>query len=82
MKGERMKITIEFDKELQEAIQRHLNGGPSVQNYVKSALRYFSDMLRIEEKGNKCGFGEANRFKQYNSEVSPTNYLNGGSNGE
>lgn len=69
-----MKVTIDFDEEIQPAIQQHLDGGISVSGYVRAAVNYFSEMLRAESGGNKCGFGNKDRFTQYNTEVSPKSY--------
>ncbi len=66
-----MKITLEIDEEIQEAVQNHLNGGISVQKYILCALQFFNDMKKIEESGKMVGYGEKERFKTYNKEVSP-----------
>lgn len=70
-----MKVTLVVDKELQDAVQRHLDGGPSVQGYICAALTYFQKMLEMESKGNKCGYGDSSRFSTYNTEISPSKIL-------
>ena len=72
-----MKVTIEFDEELADALQTHLDGGPAVQTYIKAALKFFRDMRRAESKGSvSVGYGDKTRFSTYNTIVSPTDYLN------
>jgi hypothetical protein len=70
-----MRIKLDLDEELQIAIQEHLDGGVSVQNYVRAALRYFNAMRDYERSGNICGFGNKSSFRSYNTEVSPSAYL-------
>lgn len=71
-----MIITINFtNEELAPALQQHLDNGIAMQTYVKAALRFYNFMLAKEKDGNAIGFGEKNRFKQYNNEISPKNYL-------
>lgn len=71
-----MKVTIDFSQEISEVIQEHLDTGISVQNYVRASVIYFNKMLRVERKGNACGFGDKDRFNKYNSILSPTETFN------
>lgn len=67
-----MTIKINFqDEEISQAIQQHLDGGVSIQKYIRAALQYFDRMLIAENNGSMCGFGDKSRFKSYNTEVSP-----------
>jgi hypothetical protein len=77
-----MKVTLNIDEELQPALEHHLETGIPVQVYIKSALRYFNTMLIAEKTGSKCGYGDSSRFKNYNTEISPTLYLLNQNNGE
>lgn len=70
-----MKVTITFQEEIQPAVQRHLEQGTSVQDYVRAAVNYFNEMLKVEESGCKCGYGNKDRFTSYNTEVSPSKIL-------
>lgn len=70
-----MKIYINLDEEIQPALQRHLESGESVQEYIRAALRFFNDAMKNEQTGYIIGFGHKDRFKQYNTEMSPTQYL-------
>ena len=73
-----MKVTINFDSEIEPAVQRHLDGGGSVQGYVRSALKFYNFMLDAEKNGSMCGYGDKSRFKSYNHEVSPSDFLRWG----
>lgn len=70
-----MRITLELDKEIQDALQLHLDTEHKIQDYIRSALRYFNTMRQFEIQGNKCGYGDKNRFASYNTIVSPETYL-------
>lgn len=70
-----MTITIEFDDELKNALQYHLDTSLPIQSYIKSAIRYFDYMRAQELKGFICGFGNKERFESYNTKVSPKEYL-------
>lgn len=71
-----MKITLELDAEIKDAIQLHLDTAVPVQEYIKAALRYFNRMREIELEGkSKCGYGDSSRFDTYNKEVSPKAFL-------
>lgn len=72
-----MKITIELDSEGQDALQYHLDTGYKIQNYLKAALRYFSQARKRENEGNIVGFGNKDRFKTYNTEMNTQRYLDG-----
>ncbi len=72
-----MKVTIEFGPEIDAAIQHHLDGGVTVQNYVRAAVRFFGEMLAQEKKGNVVGFGDRPSFSRYNTVASPFTYLDG-----
>lgn len=72
-----MKVTINFyDEELESALQLSLDGSGTVQNYIRAAMRYFNIMKMNEDRGKVCGFGEKERFKTYNTEISPKTFLN------
>lgn len=67
-----MIIKVNFeDDEIATAIQQHLDGGISVQKYIRAALVYFNKMLIAENTGSMCGYGDKSRFRSYNTEVSP-----------
>lgn len=71
-----MKVTIDFESEIDKAVQHHLDfGDPSVRDYVRAAVKFFNDMLKAEDTGNLVGFGNKSTFKSYNTEVSPGSYL-------
>lgn len=73
-----MKVTVDFeDDEIQKFIQEHLNSGIKIQTLIRAACVYFQTMRVMEESGNLCGYGDKQRFKQYNTEVSPEKYLQG-----
>lgn len=73
-----MKVTINFGDELEPAVQNHLSGGESVQDYIRAAVRFFNEALRVVRSGNKAfGYGEASRFRTYNTEMDPEEYLRG-----
>lgn len=71
-----MKVTINFGEEINSAVQKHLETGVKVQDYVSAAVRFFNDMLRVESQENAVGFGDKSRFSTYNTVASPFNYLN------
>jgi hypothetical protein len=66
-----VKVNIEFGAELEPVVQQHLETGVSVQNYVRAAVAFFNVMRTCEAAGRRVGHGDANRFKLYNTEVSP-----------
>lgn len=71
-----MKVTIDFGPELDSAVQRHLEDGTSVQAYIRGAVTFFNDALKIAADGkHKVGYGDAIRFTQYNTELPPLKYL-------
>lgn len=73
-----MTIKVDFeDEELSDALQLHLNEGTRMQTYIKAAIRYFNVMRKKELEGSKCGYGDKDRFKTYNTEESPSAYLSG-----
>jgi len=69
-----MKLSIELDNELEDAVQQHLNGGVSVQGYVRAALRFFKVCREKEAQGNSIGSGEATRM-EYNKIIATNDYL-------
>lgn len=71
-----MKITINFDNEIDFAIQKHLDDGTKVQSFVRAAVHFFTDMYKQEQTGKMIGFGDKARFATYNTETSPRTYLN------
>lgn len=70
-----MKVTINFGEEINPAMQRHLETGEKVQDYISAAPKFFNDMLRMESQGNTVRFGDSKRFSPYNTVASPLNYL-------
>lgn len=71
-----MKVTIDFETdELQAFIQDHLETGIKIQTLIRAAVCYYQTMRIIEKGGHMCGYGSKDRFKQYNTEVSPAKYL-------
>lgn len=70
-----MKVTVNFGQEIDLAVQQHLDGGDSVQAYIRGAVRYFNIMLAAEQCGNDCGYGDKSRFRNYNTHVSPSGVL-------
>lgn len=71
----KIKVELDLDQELAPALQQHLNGGISVKDYVAAALQFFNLMLEKEQAGSSIGFGDKAKFKHYNMEVSPKNYI-------
>jgi hypothetical protein len=73
-----MKITIECDNELDYAIQLHLEENISVQKFVKAAIKFYTALFKLERNGKHLiGFGAKERFKTYNTEFSPKEFLDG-----
>jgi hypothetical protein len=72
---EGMKVTINFGDEINDAVQQHLDGGASVQDYVRGALAFFNQMRAHEKSGKAVGYGEKSRFSAYNTVVSPEDYI-------
>lgn len=71
-----MKVTINFEDGLiDKFVQEHLETGVSVSNLVVASIAYFQAMREIEQNGNVCGYGDKQRFRQYNTEISPAAYL-------
>jgi hypothetical protein len=72
-----MRVTINFDDdELKFALQKHLDEGVPVQEFIQAAIRFYTDMFKKEMDGQYAvGFGDKSRFKSYNTEVSPLSYL-------
>lgn len=61
-----MKVTIDLEEELLEpALQEHLVTGKSVQNYIKSAIRFYHACRELEKGGAAIAFGEPNCIRQY-----------------
>lgn len=58
------------------AIQKHLNEDVSIHRYIRASILYFNRMSEIENIGNICGYGDKVRFKNYNIECSPKDFLN------
>lgn len=71
-----MKVFVQFGPEIDVAVQQHLNGGKSVQSYIRAAVNFFNDMHKLELTQNvSVGYGDKSRFRTYNTEVSPNHYL-------
>ena len=71
-----MKLVVELDKELEDAVELHFESGVPVQAYFRAALRFFRDMRVAELENNvSVGFGKEYNFSTYNTVVSPANYL-------
>ena len=70
-----MIVKINFNDELEDALQEHFDNGLSVQSYIKASIRFFMHMKKQEQEGKAIGFGNKNRFSSYNTKVSPKKYL-------
>lgn len=70
-----MKIYLEIDSELAPAIQQHLEGGISVQDYIKASLLFFEELRKKEIEGNGVGYGRKESFDRYNTTVLPSSYI-------
>lgn len=73
-----MTVKIDFEQsDIEPAIQRHLDGGGGVRDYIVAAVRYFNAARKAEENGSMMGYGNPDRFKTYNTELSTSTYLAG-----
>jgi len=72
-----MKVVIEFGREIEEAVQAHLEGGVSVREYIQGAVRFFNEARRHVREGNAVGYGDKSRFRHYNTVMEPDAYLHG-----
>lgn len=74
-----MTVKIDFtETDLQPAIQSHLDGGPAIRSYIVAAVRYFNKAREAEKDGTKVmGYGDAGRFRSYNTVLSPKEFLAG-----
>jgi hypothetical protein len=70
-----MKITLNIDEELEFVMQQHLETGVSVQTYIKLALKLYTELKKAEMKGFSIGYGNKDRFKQYNIELHTDDFI-------
>jgi hypothetical protein len=71
-----MKITLEFaEKLLEPALQKHLETGVKMQDYVRSAVLYFNDTLRLNKEGWIIGSTKDAHHAQKLCVIEPLTYL-------
>lgn len=61
-----MRITVEIPDELASPmIQEHLDSGRAVQDYIKSAVAFYTYCKTVEQAGEAIGTGEPSRMRSY-----------------
>lgn len=72
-----MKITLEFDENLLSlAIKKNLEEEISLQQFIRTSIRYYNDMLSASELGKFCGYtSNEHTAKSYMTQVEPLEYL-------
>lgn len=77
-----MTVKIDFEqRDIEPALQMHLDGGIAVRAFIVAAVRYFNEAIEVEKGGAQImGYGQKDRFRSYNTVMSPNEYLTGGGN--